>query len=409
MSTKNFEERLMRHADEFHQVVPFETGDRLLLLDFTEKNQELNAEIIENTNLFIRYINSKLESAGAKYGIGGFDEHRTIYSLSKIFGPSPTTTPKAEDAAKAPSRWEGDEVLESLVEEETTGYRYADPSLYSLLKEFSLRHRSDPIQAEEVLWNLLKSKQLEGYKFRRQYIIDRFIADFVCLKQKLVIEIDGLIHQLPENKTSDHERAKAMNYLGFEVIRFSNEKVLNETGEVLKEILYDLKKQQEKKSFSDLSSPTGGQEAGAGAEPRRLHLGIDIWGKPHTKVMAPMDALVHSFAFNNAFGDYGATIILTHNLQGETFYTLYGHLSLNSIKNIQEGDRIKKGDVFAEFGIPFENGQWPPHLHFQVIMNMEGKKGDYPGVCKFSERERYLSNCPDPDLILQMMQYASKQ
>jgi len=409
MSTKNFEERLMRHADEFHQVVPFETGDRLLLLDFTEKNQELNAEIIENTNLFIRYINSKLESAGAKYGIGGFDEHRTIYSRSKIFGPSPTTTPKAEDAAKAPSRWEGDEVLESLVEEETTGYRYADPSLYSLLKEFSLRHRSDPIQAEEVLWNLLKSKQLEGYKFRRQYIIDRFIADFVCLKQKLVIEIDGLIHQLPENKTSDHERAKAMNYLGFEVIRFSNEKVLNETGEVLKEILYDLKKQQEKKSFSDLSSPTGGQEAGAGAEPRRLHLGIDIWGKPHTKVMAPMDALVHSFAFNNAFGDYGATIILTHNLQGETFYTLYGHLSLNSIKNIQEGDRIKKGDVFAEFGIPFENGQWPPHLHFQVIMNMEGKKGDYPGVCKFSERERYLSNCPDPDLILQMMQYASKQ
>ena len=399
----------MRHADEFHQVVPFETGDRLLLLDFTEKNQELNAEIIENTNLFIRYINSKLESAGAKYGIGGFDEHRTIYSRSKIFGPSPTTTPKAEDAAKAPSRWEGDEVLESLVEEETTGYRYADPSLYSLLKEFSLRHRSDPIQAEEVLWNLLKSKQLEGYKFRRQYIIDRFIADFVCLKQKLVIEIDGLIHQLPENKTSDHERAKAMNYLGFEVIRFSNEKVLNETGEVLKEILYDLKKQQEKKSFSDLSSPTGGQKAGAGAEPRRLHLGIDIWGKPHTKVMAPMDALVHSFAFNNAFGDYGATIILTHNLQGETFYTLYGHLSLNSIKNIQEGDRIKKGDVFAEFGIPFENGHWPPHLHFQVIMNMEGKKGDYPGVCKFSERERYLSNCPDPDLILQMMQYASKQ
>jgi murein DD-endopeptidase MepM/ murein hydrolase activator NlpD len=140
-----------------------------------------------------------------------------------------------------------------------------------------------------------------------------------------------------------------------------------------------------------------------------LHLGIDIWGKPYTKVMSPLDGIVHSFAFNNAFGDYGATIILTHNLEGQTFYTLYGHLSLNSIKNIQEGDRIKKGDVFTEFGIPFENGQWPPHLHFQLVIDMEGKKGDYPGVCKFSEREKYLANCPDPDLILQMMQYVAKR
>ncbi|MBO9684502.1 MAG: peptidoglycan DD-metalloendopeptidase family protein, partial [Flavisolibacter sp.] len=146
-----------------------------------------------------------------------------------------------------------------------------------------------------------------------------------------------------------------------------------------------------------------------GGEARRLHLGIDIWGKPYTKVMAPLDGIVHSFSFNNAFGDYGATIILTHNLEGETFHTLYGHLSLNSIKNIQEGDRIRKGDVFTEFGIPFENGQWPPHLHFQLVIDMEGKKGDYPGVCKFSEREKYLANCPDPDLILQMMQYVAKR
>ncbi len=79
---------------------------------------------------------------------------------------------------------------------------------------------------------------------------------------------------------------------------------------------------------------------------------------------------------------------------------------MNSIKNIQEGDAVKKGDVIAEFGIPFENGQWPPHLHFQIIKQMQGMKGDYPGVCKFSEREAYLKNCPDADLILQMMKYA---
>jgi len=285
MRAKNIEKLLLAHADEFHPVVPFEKGDKLLLLDFTENNQELNAETLGNTNLFIEYINSKLEAAAAKYGIGGYGEHRTIYSRSEIFGPSPTASLKVKDDAKDPFRWEGDD--------------------------------------QSVL------------------------------------------------------------------------------------IPTDLKKQQQNESLSNLSSLPIGR--GPGPEPRRLHLGIDIWGKPHTKVMAPMDGLVHSFAFNNAFGDYGATIILTHNLEGQTFYTLYGHLSLNSIKNIQEGEHIKKGDVFAEFGIPFENGQWPPHLHFQIISDMDRSKGDYPGVCKHSEKESYLSNCPDPDLILQMIQFANKQ
>lgn len=145
-----------------------------------------------------------------------------------------------------------------------------------------------------------------------------------------------------------------------------------------------------------------------GEEPRRLHLGIDIWGKPNTAVMAPLNGMIHSFAFNNNPGDYGATIILTHQLQGISFYTLYGHLSLNSIKNIREGDRVMQGDIFAEFGIPAENGQWPPHLHFQIINDIGEWNGDYPGVCKFSEKEKYLNNCPDPDLILQLMKFATE-
>ncbi len=142
-----------------------------------------------------------------------------------------------------------------------------------------------------------------------------------------------------------------------------------------------------------------------GEEPRRLHLGIDIWGKPHTAVMAPMNGIVHSFAFNDDVGDYGTTIILSHSLGATRFYTLYGHLSLNSIKNMEEGDRIERGDVFCEFGIPAENGHWPPHLHFQLVLDLQGWKGNYPGVAKYSEREKYLANCPDPDLILQMNQY----
>ena len=144
---------------------------------------------------------------------------------------------------------------------------------------------------------------------------------------------------------------------------------------------------------------------GIDEEPRRLHLGTDIWGKPNTAVMMPLDGIVHSFAFNNNFGDYGATIILSHSLSGISFYTLYGHLSLSSIKNISEGDWVSKGDVFAEFGIPSENGHWPPHLHFQIIKDLGDWKGDYPGVCRNSERKRYLNNSPDPDWILQLNQF----
>jgi murein DD-endopeptidase MepM/ murein hydrolase activator NlpD len=140
-------------------------------------------------------------------------------------------------------------------------------------------------------------------------------------------------------------------------------------------------------------------------ESRRLHLGADIWGKPHAAVMAPLDGIVHSFAFNNNFGDYGTTIILAHHLESQSFFTLYGHLSLSSITNLHEGLSIARGDIFAEFGIPAENGHWPPHLHFQVIADIGQWKGDYPGVCKNSEKEKWLEKCPDPDLILQLNQF----
>jgi murein DD-endopeptidase MepM/ murein hydrolase activator NlpD len=137
-------------------------------------------------------------------------------------------------------------------------------------------------------------------------------------------------------------------------------------------------------------------------EPRRLHLGTDIWGPAGTRVMSPLDGIVHSFAFNNNDSDYGATLILTHNLEGVGFHTLYGHLSLNSLKNLQEGKAIRKGDTIGEFGMRFENGNWPPHLHFQIIRDMQDWKGDYPGVCKFSEKEAWLDNCPDPEALLQL-------
>ncbi len=144
-----------------------------------------------------------------------------------------------------------------------------------------------------------------------------------------------------------------------------------------------------------------------GEEPRTIHLGIDIWGAVGTKVYVPQGGVVHSFAFNNNFGDYGATIILQHQLETILFYTLYGHLSLADLSNLKEGKYVSRGEVIGHFGNAEENGNWPPHLHFQIIKDLRLHKGDYPGVCAISEQEKYLANCPNPDLILNLQQYVS--
>ncbi len=140
-------------------------------------------------------------------------------------------------------------------------------------------------------------------------------------------------------------------------------------------------------------------------EPRNIHLGIDIWGPVNTKIYAPLGGVVHSFAFNDHFGDYGTTIILQHQLNSYTFYTLYGHLALRDIENLKIGQEISHGEHFAHFGAPNENGDWPPHLHFQIILDIGDKEGDYPGVCKQSEAVFYLHNCPNPDAVLKLNRY----
>lgn len=221
-------ELLEQYTAQFHPVVPFDNEkDTLLPMDFTAANTELTGPIVADTALFSAWVNRKISEAGARYGIGGYAEHRTVYSISAVF--------------------------------------------------------------------------------------------------------DG---------------------------------------------------------------------AAPGEEPRRLHLGIDIWGPAGTPVMAPLKGRIHSFAFNNRFGDYGATIILEHTLRGNTFLTLYGHLSLDSLEGLKEGNPVQKGQPFTAFGIPAENGYWPPHLHFQVIRDIGSGRGDYPGVCRFSEKEKYLANCPDPGLMI---------
>ncbi|GAA4428732.1 hypothetical protein GCM10023188_13220 [Pontibacter saemangeumensis] len=143
------------------------------------------------------------------------------------------------------------------------------------------------------------------------------------------------------------------------------------------------------------------QHFNAVSQSRNLHLGVDVWIEAGTAVFSPLEGTVHSFADNNNFGDYGPTIILQHQLEGVPFYTLYGHLTSASLQGLQEGQAFAKGAKIAEVGPYPENGNWPPHLHFQVMAAMEGKKGDFPGVATTAEKAKYQSLCPNPNLILQ--------
>ncbi len=117
----------------------------------------------------------------------------------------------------------------------------ADPIVYDILKEFANKNKNNPTEAEQKLWELLRDRKIENFKFRRQHIIGKYIADFVCISHKLIIEIDGSIHQLPENKESDEFRTKWLESIGFKVIRFSNKQILSEPEKVLKQILNNLK------------------------------------------------------------------------------------------------------------------------------------------------------------------------
>ncbi len=135
---------------------------------------------------------------------------------------------------------------------------------------------------------------------------------------------------------------------------------------------------------------------------RNIHIGLDLWGKVGTEILAPLDGKVHSFKDNLGLGNYGPTIILEHEIENEKFYTLYGHLSLESIENITVGTVFKKGESFATFGDSTINGDYAPHLHFQIINNIEDNYGDYPGVCNINDLNFYIENCPDPNLLLKI-------
>ncbi len=133
---------------------------------------------------------------------------------------------------------------------------------------------------------------------------------------------------------------------------------------------------------------------------RNIHLGIDIWAPLNHEIFLPISGTVHSFKDNTEPGSYGPTIIIKHTINEITFYTLYGHLSKQSLKNLHQGKAIKSGEVLACLGSSKENGGYAPHLHFQVIKEIGDNFGDFPGVCSKHEMEYYKQICPDPSFLI---------
>ncbi len=136
-----------------------------------------------------------------------------------------------------------------------------------------------------------------------------------------------------------------------------------------------------------------------GKESRTIHLGIDFWFPAHTPVHALLDGEVVTAVNDAGDKEYGGLVILKHTVEDFEFYTLYGHNTVASVLKHKVGDIIKKGEKISELGSYPENGNWAPHLHFQVMLSMLDYNIDFPGVTYYNQLEVWKGICPDPNLL----------
>ena len=136
-------------------------------------------------------------------------------------------------------------------------------------------------------------------------------------------------------------------------------------------------------------------------EHRTIHIGLDLFADAGTPVFAPLAGTVHAFADNAASQDYGPVIVLRHTTDdGAEFFTLYGHLSRESLRGLTVGRAVRAGERIAALGAPEVNGGWTPHLHLQIMLDALGLDSDFPGVAPPSQRALWRELCPDPNLIV---------
>jgi peptidoglycan LD-endopeptidase LytH len=135
------------------------------------------------------------------------------------------------------------------------------------------------------------------------------------------------------------------------------------------------------------------------ANRRFIHMGIDIWAPPGEPVYAASDGEIVYMADHDQRGNYGPVIILKHKINNKVFFALHGHLSKKSFRLNRVGKMLKRGEGFAKIGRLEENGEWEPHLHYQLSWHDPGE-ADMPGVVAEDELEKALKMYPDPRIVL---------
>jgi 4-aminobutyrate aminotransferase-like enzyme/Ser/Thr protein kinase RdoA (MazF antagonist)/murein DD-endopeptidase MepM/ murein hydrolase activator NlpD len=148
-------------------------------------------------------------------------------------------------------------------------------------------------------------------------------------------------------------------------------------------------------------APPGPNRAHPTDEHRTIHLGLDLFAEAGTGVHAPLAGIVWSLTNNSLRLDYGPLIILRHeDSRGAEFFTLYGHLTLDSIDGLRPGQKIARGQRIGAIGSPPTNGEWAPHLHFQIVTDLLDLFSLFPGVAFASQRDVWLKLSPDPNLLI---------
>ena len=136
-----------------------------------------------------------------------------------------------------------------------------------------------------------------------------------------------------------------------------------------------------------------------GRESRSIHIGVDFWLPAYTPVHALFDGEVMTAVNDEGDKEYGGLVILKHRVEDFEFYTLYGHLTIASATQHSIGHHIAKGEEIGKLGSFPENGNWAPHLHFQIMLSLMNYQNDFPGVVYHSQLKVWQSICPDPNLL----------
>lgn len=135
---------------------------------------------------------------------------------------------------------------------------------------------------------------------------------------------------------------------------------------------------------------------------RTMHLGVDLWCEAGTLVYAPVPCEVFSVYDNNIPGDYGPTVILKMTGIDYDLYFLYGHMSRETLRELEKGKVLKAGEKVGTIGTAMENGGWPPHLHFQVIRSIFHNTHNFNGLCDPQYSDFWKQVCPSPSPFIKV-------